>query len=135
MGGKRVEWVMGLTAHVDGVGEEVGSVGNEDDEAALNLGFAAYVSQFEEKAGSQTDGEADDKRAKEDEEEDADGFDDGQTCQLTRRSSFSVFLRCLEQHNRDGIVEYRLAEDDRVKFRVDFIRIEDGENGDWVGGG
>ena len=93
------------------------------------------MSQFEEEAGSQTDGQADDQGAKEDEEEDADGFDDGQTRQLTRRSSFPVLLRRLEQHDRDGIVENRLAEYDRVKLRVDFIGVEDGEDGDGVGGG
>lgn len=40
----------------------------------------------------------------------------------------------LEQDNGDGIVENGLAKDERVQLGLYLVRVEDGQNGDWVRG-
>lgn len=39
----------------------------------------------------------------------------------------------LEHDDSDGVVQDRLAENDRVELGIDVQRVEDGQNGDWIG--
>lgn len=41
----------------------------------------------------------------------------------------------LVHDDTDGVVQQALSEDDRVQLGVNFVLIEDGEDGDRVGGG
>jgi hypothetical protein len=54
---------------------------------------------------------------------------------MTLGGALSVLLSSLEQDNSNSVVEDRLSEDDGIELWVDFISVEDGKDGDRIGGG
>ena len=120
---------------MDGVGEEVCSVRDEEDETALDFRIPPNMCEFQKQTRRKPDQQSDDKRAKEDQQENANRLEQTQHRQLPRRRARSVLLRRFEQYDSDGVVQDRLAEDDGVQLGVDFIGVEDGEDGDGIGSG
>ena len=75
----------------------------------------------------------DDHTCEKDEQEEADGFEQAQYCQIPSSSSFFVSLCSFEEHNGNRIVQDRFAKDDGVQLWLDFVEVEDGKNRDRVG--
>lgn len=63
-----------LTRHVDGVGEEVCEVGDEDDETTLRLWHPSHVGELQHQRCSNAHHDADEQTSEEDAEENAKGF-------------------------------------------------------------
>ena len=120
---------------MDCVREEVRSVRNQDDETTLNLRLPSHMRQFQQETRRQSNQKPKCQRAKEDPQKDTDTLEETQDGQLFLRHTRFVFLRRLEKYDGDGVVEDGFAEDDGVEFGVDFVGVEDGEDGDGVGGG
>lgn len=116
------------------VGEEVGGVGYEDDEAALNLGQPSQVCELEEESGAGADNDTDEQASEEDEQEDAGTLEEAEEAVATGLA-LVVLLGRLEDDNGNGVVEDGLAEDDGVELGVNLVRVEDGEDGDGIGSG
>lgn len=70
-----------LTRHVNGIGEKVTRVCNENDEATLNLGESAHVGKLEKQRGHDAYDDANDQAAKEDEQEYANRLKQCYKCQ------------------------------------------------------
>jgi hypothetical protein len=121
-----------LTAHMNGIGEEIRCVCDQNDQATLNLGVAPDVCKLQQQARSQTEDDTNHQAAKEHQQEDADRFEQAQDCQFSCRFSCFVFLCCFEEHDSNRVVENTLAKDDGVQLRVDFVGIENGEDCDRV---
>jgi hypothetical protein len=51
------------------------------------------------------------------------------------RRTDKMTAHSLVHDDTDRVVQDALAKDDRVQLGVDFVRVEDGEDGHWVGGG
>ena len=122
-----------LTRHLQTVGKEVGCVGDEDDEAALDLREPPHVRKLQQQGRSHTDDNANHQAAEENDQEDADTLEEAKDAVGTR-VTLVVLLRRLEDDNGDGVVEDGLAKDDGVELGVDLVRVEDGQNRDGVGG-
>jgi hypothetical protein len=121
-----------LTTHVNGIGEKVRCVCDQNDQATLNLGISSDVCKLQQQARSQTEDDTNHQAAKENQQEDADRFKQAQDCQFSCRLSCFVFLCRLEENDRNCVVQDTLAEDDGVELRVDFVGVENGEDGDRV---
>lgn len=78
--------------------------------------------------------ESKNQTTKEHKQEDPNTFKEAEGGQLARILAILVFLRRLKQHDGDCIVQDGFSEDDSIQFRIDFVGIEDGEDGDRVGG-
>jgi len=126
---------MQRTGHVDGIGEEISGICDQDDEATLNLWEPPDKSVLEQQAGSYTNDQTNDQTAKEDEQEDTDTLEQTQYGQMTSGSAGFVFLGRLEEDNGNGVVQDGFAKDDGVKLGVYSVRVEYSEDGDGVGGG
>jgi hypothetical protein len=113
---------------VNRVGKEVASVSDQEDQATLNLWISPYVSEFEQQTGCNSNHDSDRQAAKEDQHEDANGLEQTQNGQFASIRAGLVLLRRLEQYNRNSIVQNRFSKDDGVKLRVNFVRIEDGQD-------
>jgi len=70
--------------------------------------------EFQQQASPNSYDNADKDTTKEDQHEDADGLEETQDCQASSIRTRLVFLRRLEQHDGDGVVQNGLAEDDGV---------------------
>ncbi len=114
------------------VREEVCSIGDQNNDTALCLGEAADVGKLEEQGGADASNDTNQQGTKENQQEDASTFEEADYSMADSLSLF-VSLRRLENDNSDGVVEDRLAENDGVKLGIDFVRIENGENGDGIG--
>jgi hypothetical protein len=123
-----------LTTHVNRIGEEVAGVSDQEDQATLDLWVSPDVSEFEQQTGRDANHNSDRQAAKEDQHEDTDGLEQTQNGQFAGIRARLVLLRRLKQHNRNSIVQDGLSKDDRVKFRVNFIRVEDGQDCYRIGG-
>jgi hypothetical protein len=123
-----------LTTHVNRVGEEVAGVRDQENQATLNLRIPSHVSEFKQQTGCNPNHNADRQAAKEDQHEDANGLEQTQDRQFASIRARLVLLRRLEQHNRNSIVQDGFSKDDGVKFRVDFVRVEDGQDCYRIGG-
>ena len=126
---------MQRTGHVDGIGEKISGICDQDDETALNLWEPPDKGILEQQAGSYTNDQTNDQTAKEDEQEDTDTLKQTQDGQMACGSAGFVFLGRLEEDNGNGIVQDGLSKDDGVKLGVYFVRVEYGEDGDGVRGG
>jgi hypothetical protein len=122
-----------LTRHVGAVGEEVGRVRDQDDEAALRLGIAADVRELEEQGGCHAHKHADELTSEEDDQEDTETFKEAEEAEL---SGVDLVSLCgLEDNDSDGVIEDRFAKDDGVQLGIDLVGVEDGQDGHRVGGG
>lgn len=119
---------------MDSVGKEVGGVCNQDDEAALDLGVSPDMRELQEQTCAQADQETNEQTAKEDEQKHPDTLKQAQNGELAGGGALPVLLRGLEQHDGDRIVQDTLAEDDGVQLWVDFVGIEDCQDGDRIRG-
>lgn len=119
---------------MDSIGKEVGGVCNQNDEAALNLGISPDVRELQKKTCAQADQEPNEQTAKEDEQKHPDTLKQAQNGELAGRGALPILLCGLEQHDRDRIIEDTLAEDDGVKLWVDFVGVEDCQDGDRIRG-
>jgi len=117
-----------LTTHMDSISKEVGSISDQDDQAALNLWLPSDVGELEQQARRQSDQKPDDERTEENEQEDSDRLEQTQNRQLAGRCTLAVFLRRLKQNDRNSVVQDGFAEDDGVQFGVDLVSVEDGQN-------
>ncbi len=118
---------------MNAVGEKVCSIGNQNNDTALRLGEAADIGKLEEQGGADTSNDTNQQGTKKDQQEDASTFKEAEYSVAGSLALF-VSLRRLENDNGDGVVEDRLAKDDGVKLGVDLVRVENGENGDGIGG-
>jgi hypothetical protein len=116
------------------VGKEIACVGDQNNQRALNPWEPAHIGILQRKSGPNPYDNANDQAGEEDEQENPNSLKQADDVQISRRSSFPVSLGGLKQDDGDGVVENGLAEDDGVEFRLDFVEIEDGEDGDWVCG-
>lgn len=117
-------------AHAKTVGEKVRGVGDERDDAGLDLGVSRKVRVLETQRADEAERNAEEHRHHKREQEDASAVE--QTRQV---NVLAVELRQRLVHDdRDRIVEDALAKDDRVELGVDLGRVEDGQDGDGVGG-
>jgi hypothetical protein len=118
---------------VDSIGKEIRQVGNENDKTTLRLGKASDICELESQGSGDADHDSDEQASKEDAEEDTNSFEQAE---YTERLGAILVLLCgLEQDNGNGIVQDGLAKDDGVEFRLDFVGVEDGKDGDGVCGG
>ena len=117
---------------MNGIGEEVGQVSDENDETALGLGEAPYVSELERQRCADANHDADEKASKEDAKEDSHSFKQAQDTKCL--CSIFVLLGGFEQDDGDGIIQDGFSENEGVQLRFDLVRVEDGEDGDGVGG-
>lgn len=118
------------TRHANSVREEVREVRNKNDETALDLREAPNIRKLEHQRRANAHQDPDEQAAKEDAKEDANSLE--QTQDAERHGRVLVLLGRLEQHNGDGVVQDRLAEDDGVQLRLHLVRVEDGKDGDGV---
>lgn len=121
------------TRQVSAIGEEVGGIGNENNEAALNLRVSSEVGHLEEEGRHNTDEDTDDQAAEEDDEEDAETLEE--TDEAHPGGVGLVLLSSFEYDNGDGVIQNRLAKDDGVQLRIDLVGVENGQDGDGVGSG
>lgn len=127
-----------------GIGEEVACIGDEEDDAALDLWLTANMREFEQERCPNADCQSDDETAGEDQQEDAKALEEldrgqgsGHDCAaifLIHRHGRLVALRRLEEDNGDCVVEDRFTKNDRVEVRIDLVGVEDGQDGDGIGG-
>lgn len=108
--------------------KEICSVGNQDNQTALNLGKASDVCKLEEQSGTHANDHANKHTTKEDEQENANSFKEADES-IVASLALVVLLRRLENDNGNGIVEDRLAKDDGVQLGIDFVGVEDGQDG------
>lgn len=122
-----------LTRQVHAIGEEVAGIGDEDDQAALDLRHASHQSVLQTQRSSDTHDHTNQHATKENEQEEPNSFEEvqeGQRASLTLR----VFLCRLKQHDSNGIVEDGLAKDHRIQLRLDLVQVEDSQDSDWIRG-
>ena len=122
------------TTHVNCIRKEVRSVCDQDDQAALNPRIPPDMRELEQQTRGQSNNKTNRQTAKEDQQEESNTFKQAEYSQLASLICALVVLRCVEQHNGDGIVQDTLAKDDRIELRVDLICVEDRENRDGIRG-
>jgi hypothetical protein len=125
---------MQLTRHMDSVRKEVARIGDQNDEAALDLGETPDQGILEQKTRADANNQANHQTAKEDEQENTNTLKQTQDSEMTLGGALPVLLSSLEQDNGNGVVEDRLSEDDGIELWVDFVGVEDGKDGDGIGG-
>ena len=111
--------------------EKVGGVGNQEDEAALDLGEASDVGKLEQQGRPNANNDANEQTAKEDEQEDAAPLEEAEE-PVAAALPLVVLLRRLKDDDGNGVVENGLAKDDGVQLRVDLVCVEDGEDSDGI---
>ena len=119
------------TRHVAAVGKEVRRIGDQQDKGTLDAGEAAHVGVLEQQGGADADRDADQQADGEDQEEDADALEQAADGGL---AGAMELLGGLEHDDGDGVVEDALAKDDGVELGIDLVGVEDGQDGDRVGG-
>lgn len=121
---------------MNAIGEEVARIGNKDDQAAFDLGKPSHEGVLERQGCSDPHQHANDQTAKEDRQENTNGLEHTPECQIALGTAGDfVSLSGLEQDNGNSIVQDRLAEDDGVKLGLDFVGVEDAQDGNGIGGG
>lgn len=116
------------------MGEKVGGVGNEDNQTALNLGEPAEVSELQQQRSSHAHQETNEHTAEEDEQKDAGTLEEADKAEIAG-FALVILLRRLEDDDGNGIVQDRLSKDDGIQLGVDLVGVEDGQDGDGIGGG
>jgi hypothetical protein len=99
---------------VNCIGEEVARVSDQENQTALDLGISPHVCEFQQQTGADSYHDTDQETAEEHQHKHADGLEETQDCQLSSLRTRLVFLRRLEKHDGDGVVQNRFAEDDGV---------------------
>lgn len=117
---------------MNGIREEVAGVGDQNDDTAFDFRESSDVGHLKQDRRRDTYQEPNDQTAKEDEEKKPAAFKQREDGQLLVRVAFFVLLSRLEKHDGDGIVQYRLAKNNGVEFRVDLVGIENGQDRDWI---
>lgn len=97
---------------MDGVGEEVRKVCDENDQTGLSLGIASNVGELQRQRGDNADHDANEQTSEEDTKEDAKRLE--QACNAQSLCAVLVLLCRLEQDNGNGVVENRLAKNQCV---------------------
>jgi hypothetical protein len=87
---------MQLTRHMDSVRKEVARIGDQNDEAALDLGETPDQGILEQKTRADANNQANHQTAKEDQQENADTLEQTQDGQMTLSGTLSVLLSSLE---------------------------------------
>ena len=123
-----LSFVVKPTTHVNRVGKEVAGISDQENQATLDLWISSHVSELEQQTGRNSNHDSDRQAAKEDQHEDANGLEQTQNGQFASLRARLVLLRRLEQHDRDSIVQDGFSKDDGVKFRVDLVCVEDGQD-------
>lgn len=123
-----------VTTHMNRIGKEVGSISDQEDQAAFRLGISSNMREFQQQTRRNPKDDSNEQTSEEVEQEDANTLKQTQQCQTSSFFSRFVFLRRLKQDNGDGVVEDTLAEDDGVEFGIDLVRVEDGEDRDGIRG-
>lgn len=120
-----------LTRQVHAIGEKVTGVGNENDQAALDLRHAPHQGILETQRGSNSNHNADEHTAKENQQEEPASLKEVQEGQRPRLT-LGIFLRRLKQDNRNGIIQDGLAKNHGIELRLDLVEVENGQDGDGV---
>lgn len=121
------------TGHANSVRKEIRQIRNKNNQTTLNLREPSHIRKLQHQTRPNPHQNPNQQTPKEHTKEDADSLKQTQYTQT--HSRILVFLSRLEQDDGDGVVEDGLAEDDGVKLGLDLVGVEDGEDGDGVGGG
>lgn len=120
------------TGHVDGVGEEVACVRNQNDETTLRFRKSPEVGEFQKERRDHSNDESNNHAAEEHTQEGSSALN--QTEDFDIRAGLFIFLGGFEKDDCNSIVQYSFAEDHRVQFRIHFVCIENGQDGDGIRG-
>lgn len=121
------------TTHVNRVREEVRSVRDQEDQAALDLRVSPDMCELQQQTRCQSNDKTNRQAAKEYKQEEPDAFKQAQYSQLASLIRALIVLCRLKQHDSYCIVQDTLAKDDRVELRIDLVRVEDCEDRDGIG--
>lgn len=119
---------------MDSVGQEVAGISDQEDQTALDLRIPAHMRELEHQTRRNANNQPHRQAAKEDKQEHPNTLKKTQDTKRALIRAGLVLLRRLKQHDGDGVVQDRFAEDDGVEFGVDFVGVEDCEDGDGVCG-
>ena len=128
-----------LTGHMNSVGEEVTCISYKENDATLDLWEFPDLCKLKQQRRAYAHGQANQQAAEEDKKEVANGLNERQDCEVVFLfiAFYGFFgcvsLCCVEQDDRDGIVENGFAKDDCVKVGIDLVSIEDGKDSNRIG--
>lgn len=119
---------------MDTVGKEIASICNQNDQAALEFGKSSNEGIFQDERSADADDDTDQEAGEENQQEDANSLEEADNAEIAGRAAIFVPLGGFEQNNGDCVIEDGFAKDDSVQLGFHLVKIEDGEDGDRVGG-
>lgn len=141
-----------LTTHTHPVREKVTRIRYQRDDATLNMRIQREIRMFQTQRAHKTECYTQSHGDGEREQEDPDSMEErgnvyvlavelgeGSESKVIISGYCPIFeaisIYSLIHDDRDGIVEDTFAEDDAVQLRIDFVCVEDGQNGYRIGSG
>jgi hypothetical protein len=115
---------------VDGIGEEIACVCNQNYEATFRFWEPSKVGELEHERGDNSNDEANHQAPEEHNKESSNTFE--QAKHFDTIACLLVSLSRFEEYDRNGVVQDSLSENNGIKLRIDFVGVENGQNRDWV---
>ena len=116
------------------VREEVTRISDEDDEARLNLRLPSHMRHLKHQTCRQPDHQPNHQTPKEHQQKHPNTLHQRKRSQLPRLRALAILLRRLKKHNRNRVIQDTLPEYNGIEFGIDFVSVEDCEDGYGVRG-